>query len=95
VTRNRVRRLVDDVGRAVDGEAVPLLHRGAVDGLLVVRESHPGDRLGLGNLGRLEQLQCEGFVVELHGVDTPGGGPCPDHQMMLHGGAGSVGERSN
>lgn len=86
VSSDRMRHLVDDVGRAVDGETVPLLHGRAVDGLLVVGEGHPRNGLGSGDLGPLQQLEREGLIVELHGVDAPGGGPRPDHKMVFHGG---------
>jgi hypothetical protein len=36
MTGDIVRGLMNDVGRAVDLEAVPFLHGGAIDGFLVV-----------------------------------------------------------
>lgn len=38
MTSDRVRGLVDNLSWAVDGEAVPLLHGGAIDGFLVMLE---------------------------------------------------------
>lgn len=53
-----------DICGRVDGERVPLLHAGAVDGLAVVGESHPGYGLFLGDLGAFDQLKRELLIVE-------------------------------
>lgn len=64
VAAHGMRGVVHDVCGRIDGERVPFLHPGAVDGLAVVREGHPGNRFIFRDFCALHEVEGEFLVIK-------------------------------
>ena len=74
---------------AVDGCFVVLERNVRVEGKGKVGDAgaayvkrHPRDGLVMGNLGALDEVESELFIVKGKGKDGAWGRPCADHEMM-------------